>query len=285
MLAHGERGLALVGARCRIRERPRHHRGGVHDELVERGADDRRAVQILGDRYGDRQRKVAARRHAGVPASRHDCVAVPHQEAVARVGGRRRIVAETAVVEREEEADVAAVVHVVEELPVTAGKINWLEDQHIHRVLDHAARVLGRELDVGDDRVARVVRVDLAKGAAPNLLVLADGAERHSLERWPFDTRDNEPNGLCLRGRSERSNDDQSRQSCTTDKTHEMPPARIAGTGRKTVQGHPGSRRTASEMGNRRRGGRLAIEAVRTARGCALFAQREALRSGAVERA
>lgn len=57
----------------------------------------------------------------------------------------------------------------------------------------------GRELDIGDDRVALVVRVDLPKGAASQLLVLADTAERHSAECWPFDARDNEPNDFRLR--------------------------------------------------------------------------------------
>ena len=60
-------------------------------------------------------------------------------------------------------------------------QIDRLEDENVRRVLDHAARVARRELDVGDERVSWIARVELAKGGATELLVLADGSEGDGL--------------------------------------------------------------------------------------------------------
>ena len=57
---------------------------------------------------------------------------------------------------------------------VALGEVDRLEDEDIHRVLDLAVGVAGRELDIGDDRVSRIRGVDLAVGFAAKLLVRAD---------------------------------------------------------------------------------------------------------------
>ena len=100
---------------------------------------------------------------------------------------------------------------------VALAQIDGLENEDVHRVLDLAARIAGRQLDVGDDRVARVVRVELAVGLAAELLIRAHapvGPEHLAVEHGRLRLRgvDDDPRNVC-RGRSGgQGQDDQNEQ-------------------------------------------------------------------------
>src|SRR5262249_12506559 len=74
---------------------------------------------------------------------------------------------------------------------------DWLQDEDVHRILDHPVRVAGSKLDVGDHPVAPVVRVELAARSASQLLVLPDRAEAQAAERGRLAGKD----GRRLRAR------------------------------------------------------------------------------------
>ncbi len=64
-------------------------------------------------------------------------------------------------------------------------EIDGLQDEDVHRELDLTPGVSRGELEVGDDRVARVGGVELAVGRAAQFVVLPDAsvcAERPSFE-------------------------------------------------------------------------------------------------------
>ena len=180
---HGEPRLRLVEGGRRIGERARRCRGVVEDDVLVRRARNRRAVAVRRHRHGDGEVVVAGWRR-DVPAVPRQAVALVHQERVARIRRGGRVVAAARAVEGAEEL-VAAVVDLDEQLVVAVAQIDRLQDVDVHRVLDVAARVARRELDVGDDPVASVVRVDFAVGLAAQLLVGAGGPERarHARDR------------------------------------------------------------------------------------------------------
>jgi hypothetical protein len=62
-------------------------------------------------------------------------------------------------------------------------EIGRFQHVEIERVLDLAIGILRRELDVDDDRVLRVLRIELAIGLADDLLVGADVLEDVAAER------------------------------------------------------------------------------------------------------
>jgi len=76
---------------------------------------------------------------------------------------------------------------------IAVGQVYRLQDVDIGVVFDHAAGVFGRVLDVDDDPVSLVLEIDLAIGAADQLLVLSDRAERLALESRRFDPLDLDP--------------------------------------------------------------------------------------------
>ena len=56
-------------------------------------------------------------------------------------------------------------------------KVNGLRDMKRSGILHHATRVAWRELDVLDDGVMRIVRIQLAEGTAGNGLVRTGDSE------------------------------------------------------------------------------------------------------------
>jgi hypothetical protein len=62
------------------------------------------------------------------------------------------------------------------------GRISRLEDVDVGRVLDQAARVPRRQLDVLDDRVEQVLRIYFAVCASDETLVGPDPAEADAAE-------------------------------------------------------------------------------------------------------
>ena len=143
------------------------------------------------------RRRVARQgREVVLPATAdHRVAAWPQERVVERRGiGDRdsRIVSAGAAVERLERL-AAAVRRLVHHLVTALAEIDRLQDVEIVLVDDATLIVHRRELDVGDDGVQRIVRVDLSGGDARDLLVLADTGERVAAEsdrsRCDFDLR------------------------------------------------------------------------------------------------
>ena len=178
MHSHREVGLGLVQGCRRVREDPRHRRAVVDDELLERGADDRRAIRVPRDRDGNRL-TAAAGQHTGVPTARYEGVTLAHEKAVAGVSRRRWIVDHRGrgIVQQAEGEVVAAVVDLEKDSVVTRGRVDRPQDVEVRRILDHPPGVARRQRDIGDDRIAGVVRIDFAMRAPDDLLIRADVAE------------------------------------------------------------------------------------------------------------
>src|SRR5207244_8778217 len=93
-------------------------------------------------------------------------------------------------------------------------EVDGLEDVDVDRILDHAPLIARREVDVRDERVAAVRRIDLAVGAVKDLLVLADAAERQAAERRRLDAHDLERGDARLGGQAERAQ--RARENCAS---------------------------------------------------------------------
>jgi hypothetical protein len=174
-------------------------------ELHQDALADGRAV-LHRDREVDRE-PVVARPDVGAPADPGDHVALAHEEAVAEVLCRRRVVevrARRRVVHQGEGVLVAPVVDLEEQPPVAGRHVDRLQDVHVGRELDLAGGAHGRLVDVEDLRVAGVVGVDGEMGDALQLLIGAGGAERGAVQDQLCvrDLEADEPR-LCVRDRSE----------------------------------------------------------------------------------
>ena len=181
---------------------------GPHDPC------DAGAVAVAGDRHL-RGHAAASGQDVGLPAAPDDGEPRVLQESVAGADGivlpapvahRRIRVPLHAQVEGVEPAFVAAVVHVVEEDAIPLRHVVGLDEVEVGRVLDHPARVAGRELDVLDDGVARIARVDLAEGGPDQLVEGAHVSEDLAFERGRRGG-DDDACDAGLRARRERERD------------------------------------------------------------------------------
>ena len=60
---------------------------------------------------------------------------------------------------------------------ITAALVDRLQDRDIGRIFDLAARIARRQLDILDNLVQRIARIDLAISGAIDLFVLSDRSE------------------------------------------------------------------------------------------------------------
>jgi hypothetical protein len=148
-------------------------------------------------------------------------VVVPQTQAAAptTVGGAGRAVAAASTVEAAEHALVSAVDHVVEDRPAALGEIDRLEDLYVDRVLDHAAVVSQRLVEIDDDRVLPLSRIELTVGACGHELVLP-GLEAASLERGRHLVDDDELREPRFCDASRHHHEAQSQNSGTYGSTH-----------------------------------------------------------------
>ena len=77
---------------------------------------------------------------------------------------------------------VPAVHHVVQQHAIALRRIEWPQQGERRDVLHPAARVSWRQLDVGDDGIQRIVRIEFAKRAARQRLVLSGRTECRAVE-------------------------------------------------------------------------------------------------------
>ena len=182
--ADAELRLRLIGAVRRICQRQRRRRAvGVDDELLGGRAGDRRAVAVLRHREGDAEsRRRRALQHGGVPGGFDQREALIHQEAVARAARRRGVVAWAAVVEGAHGERAAAIGQVHEDAVIALRQIDRANDLEVGRVAHRAVRIARRELDIDDDGVLWVVRVDFAADLAFDPLILPGRPEAGAAE-------------------------------------------------------------------------------------------------------
>src|SRR5262249_49744832 len=119
---------------------------------------------------GDRQRDLDARRDVTLPPAPRHRIALTLEATVAGVG---RVATDI----QSRDALASAVHDVIDERPVAATHVDGFEDRDVHRVLDVAARIAWRQLDVGDHRIERIFRIHLTVCCAVKLLVLSNIAE------------------------------------------------------------------------------------------------------------
>ncbi|HWF96441.1 MAG TPA: hypothetical protein VG291_15905 [Xanthobacteraceae bacterium] len=178
---HASGGLGCMGGEARLlgieRDRPIGQRIGVHDHGLRIGASG--IEDAPHDAPGDR-------RPIGILRHRHDDIVV--------VGPRRgpaRIVALPAAgktdvagraLERPDGDPAAAIGHVVPHQAARPRHVDRLHQLKRGGVLDHPTRIAGRELDVLDDRIVRIVRIELPEGAPGQGFVGAGAAEARPVE-------------------------------------------------------------------------------------------------------
>ncbi len=163
-----------------------------------------RLAVLQRDREVNRQAVVAGR-DVRAPADPGQHVTAFHQEAVAEITRRHRVVhvgVRSSVVHATEGNLAAAVVDFEEQRRRTFRHVHRLEDHHIGRKLDRASAVERREADVEHRAVALDGGVGLEPGAAGELLVGAGAAEGHAV-RDDFALADLQPREPCFRGRVE----------------------------------------------------------------------------------
>ena len=120
----------------------------------------------------------AARERVALPPAPDQDEALLLQKAVTgRIGG-----ADPDIQERSDEL-VAAVDDVVDESVIALCQVDGLEHREGHRVLDVSAGVARRSLDVLDDPVEGMVRIDLAGDYTVELLVGPGASEGGGAER------------------------------------------------------------------------------------------------------
>jgi hypothetical protein len=95
---------------------------------------------------------------------------------------------------------VAPVVDVIEDPGVAPGQVDRLEDRQVDAVLDVAVGVAWRPVEIHDQGVSGIVRIDLAFDVAGQVLVLSDAPEGQSLERGGVGLRDDDVGYPCARG-------------------------------------------------------------------------------------
>ena len=207
-----------------------------------------------GDGQLDLQAVVSGT-HIPVPCRPQQRVTLPHQEAIARVLRRGRIVGPVAIVDVTQHVQVATIVDVVEKAAVPLCEVDRFEEEEVALETDLAVGASGRELEVDDRRVGRVVRVNGVEELAPDLLVGPGLAELHAVGKDrtrgdfdPLDLRDRD-------GRDNEQSDDKKRDH-SNESDHSNPPrtgirprASLRARCRQRPNGRGGPRRCSSPCG------------------------------------
>ena len=115
--------------------------------------------------------------------------------------GRGRVVGGLGVVEQAH-PHLAAVVEIKKHPMVALAEIDGLQNEDVHRIFDHPPGVYRRQGKIGNNRVSRVRRINFPISGAPQLFILADGAEGQPPKRGRLGPRrvDDDARYPCLRG-------------------------------------------------------------------------------------
>jgi len=185
MDAMGEDGVrrALRGRRGGVLER---ERGAAGDDVLIARPGDRRVSGVTRDREAGRRGETGQRSEIVLPSAPHRGVAARPEEGILQhrgIGERRRIVAAGRRVVQRLIGLAAPVRRLVHHLAIALVQVERLQDVEIVLIFDVAVGVFRRQLDVGDQRILRVRRTDLARRDPGDDLVLADAGKRVSAER------------------------------------------------------------------------------------------------------
>ena len=153
--------------------------GRLGDELLAHHAGD-----AIDDREA-RGQTIVARRHVALPPAPHQREAVAHQEAVAGVA---RMAALRRAVQSRHDRLVAAVGHVVHQPAIAARDIERLQDAELGLILDVAARIARRLVQIDDAGIQRMRGIQFAERRAVQPFIGTDRAEFRAAEhrRFPF---------------------------------------------------------------------------------------------------
>ena len=117
-----------------------------------------------------------------LPPDRDEREALKEQRGVAKVRFRCRVVRGGSGTERGEQAESSAVDDVEEDDAVAARGVLRFENEEIGRELDLPLAVSRGQVDIGDDLIARILRVDREVRLPVKFLVGADVAERFAVQ-------------------------------------------------------------------------------------------------------
>ena len=190
--------------------------GPVHDHPFRAGRRDELAAHLPGDplvaRLGDRGHQpqtIAAGQQFAVPAAPDDREPVTHQEAVAGVFASRRVVV-AAIVEHPQRQLVAAVVHVVQQCPVSFRGIRRGEDEQVRPELDPAGIIPRSQRQIDHARILSQTRIEREVDAADDSFIRPRRAKGFPV-RKRFTPRDLKPHGLGEHRRSPGNNNQQTK--------------------------------------------------------------------------
>ncbi len=131
--------------------------------------------------------------------------------------GRRWIVAERRFVDLVENADIAAVVHLVQQRAVTARGVRRAQHQEFGAEFDQPPIIAGRELEVGNGRVRGSVRIEREEGATAQLLIAAGMTELDTIGEC---LAAHDLDALDPRGRRQRAASGRKTQHCENEAAH-----------------------------------------------------------------
>ena len=158
--------------------------GCLRDELLANHA---------GDAFDDREpcgQTIIAGGHVSLPPAPHQREAAVHQEAVA---GTLRMSAFRRAVQSRHDRLVAAVGHVIHQPAIAAREIERLQNAELALVLDIAARIARRLVEIDDAGVLRMRRIKLAECCAVQPLIGPDRTELSTVEHRRFAFGDLDP--------------------------------------------------------------------------------------------
>ena len=167
--------------------------GVVEDDLGDRLLYNRAAVGVAGDWQPGKGTIIPWRHEPFIfPTGKDQRIAAAHKQTGACICRSRRIVAAHFI--KGAMPFVAAVHHVIENSLIPLRHVDGFDNVHIGRIFDHAARVARRQVDVGNQRVPAIGRIDFAISPGEDLFVGADGSKRQAPERRRLDTQNLQPN-------------------------------------------------------------------------------------------
>src|SRR5262245_3431699 len=99
---------------------------------------------------------------------------------------------------------------------VSRAEIDWSQNLESRRVADHAVGISRRPLDVDNNRIERIFRVDLSRERPLDPLVLSDGTKAGLAKGWGLRVGDvdlRDPR-ICKRRGAEKSTAHQCKNDC-----------------------------------------------------------------------
>ena len=189
-LAHRQRRTRRIGDRIHQRADETVFRHLLDIGIAEQPGclGDELLTDHAGDAIDDREacgQTIVAGRHVALPPAPHQREAAAHQEAVAGVA---RMAALRRAVQSRHDRLVAAVGHVVDQPAIAARNVNRLQNAELGLILDVAACIARRLVQIDDAGVQRMCWIELAERRAMQPFIGTDRTEflTAKYRRFPF---------------------------------------------------------------------------------------------------